>query len=133
MRSCTQWKGRQEARDKAERALDRAINGPRPRPPPALQTPAQLACTARKTRKIALSARLEDHGLNCVQTAVCEEYNTAAASTQWSVMIEMEFFVTRTQYSEVFDQIVDEFRACALARRTPRSRDVGVSRALGQG
>jgi hypothetical protein len=34
------------------------------------KTPAQLACTARKTRKIALW-RLEDHGLGCVQTAVC--------------------------------------------------------------
>lgn len=108
-----QWaKDDKKLRDKAERDRDRAINGPRPRPPPAPKTPAQLARTARKTRKIALTSRLEDHGLELrSDSRMCEEYIQYGGHIDAVVemMVEMEFFVTRTRYSEFFDQIVDEF------------------------
>jgi hypothetical protein len=108
-----QWaKDDKKLRDKAERARDRAINGPRPRPPPAPKTLAQLARMARKTRKIALTSRLEDHGLELrSDSRMCEEYIQYGGHIDAVVemMIEMEFFVTRTRYSEFFDQIVDEF------------------------
>jgi hypothetical protein len=109
-----QWeKDDKKLRDKAERARDRAINGPRPRAPPAPKTLAQLARTARKNRKIALTARLEDHGLELrSDSRMCEEYVQYGGDidTVVQMMIEMEFFVTRTRYSEFFDQIVDEFK-----------------------
>jgi hypothetical protein len=63
-----------------------------------------------------------------VQTAVCVRVHTSGGSIDAVVqmMIEMEF-VTHP-YSEVFDQIVDEFERVHCETHLDR-RDVGVSSA----
>jgi hypothetical protein len=104
-----QWlKDDKKLRDNAERARDRAINGPRPalhrHPKHSRSWPRMLAKPARSR-----SHRLEDHGLELrSDSRMCEEY------IQWRPHRRSgrdddrnEFFVTRTP--EFFDQIVDEF------------------------
>jgi hypothetical protein len=108
-----QWaKDDTKLREKAGRALDRAINGPRPRPPPAPKTPSQLARMARKECKAELTALLERRGLELrSDSRMCEEYVQYGGNVIRVVemMEEMEFFVEHTQYSSIFSDIVDEF------------------------
>lgn len=99
-------------RAKAERARERAIHGPRPRAPATPRTPAQLATAARKARKVELVALLAAQGLELrADSRMCAEFVQYGGHVDSVVetMVEMEFFVNRTEYSDVFSDIVNEY------------------------
>jgi hypothetical protein len=87
---------------------------------------------ARKTRKIAPTSRLEDHGLELrSDSRMCEEYIQYGGHID--AVVEMMIEMSSSLLHPVPELTrTDEFER-VYWRRTPRSRDVGVSRALGQG
>jgi hypothetical protein len=127
-----QWlKDDKKLRDNAERARDRAINSS---PPPSTGTQNTRAAGSvwhAKPARSRLHLVWRITVWNCSDSRMCEEYIQHGGHID--AVVEMMIEMSSSLLHPVPGADPDARVRALYWRRTPRSRDVGVSRALGQG